>query len=221
MNLRCCVCRKPFFAKRKDARTCSERCRKRAQRKAGTNVPDIIPAKALSLKPIGIGAANDFVRLHHRHNKEVKIGSRFALAVTDDAGQIWGVAIVSHPVARLLNGNGFTGEVRRCCTRLGALGGCCSMLYSACWRVGKAMGGTRMVTYTLQSESGASLKASGWVRVGARKGHKVQSKLGHASSARQSGWHGNASQKVAMGSFLGISPEIWRYGGDISRNRET
>jgi hypothetical protein len=39
------------------------------------------------------------------------------------------------------------------------------MLYNACWRAWKAMGGTKAITYTLVGELGTSLKASGWNRV--------------------------------------------------------
>jgi hypothetical protein len=37
-----------------------------------------------------------------------------------------------------------------------------SMLYGAAWRVAKSMGFQRMVTYTQDGESGASLRAAGW-----------------------------------------------------------
>lgn len=40
------------------------------------------------------------------------------------------------------------------------------MLYSACWRAWRAMGGKRLITYTLKSESGSSLKGAGWRIVG-------------------------------------------------------
>ena len=174
-KLRCCVCRKPFFAKRNDARTCSSRCRKRAQRLNGTTVPDIIPPKPLSVKPIGIGRANEFVKQYHRHNGTVSFGQRYAISVVDAPGEIQGVAIVSHPSTRALNGNGYIGEVRRVCTRPGAPSGCCSMLYAAAWRTWKAMGGTRMITYVLERELGTSLKASGWQKVAFSKAHKYGS----------------------------------------------
>lgn len=38
----------------------------------------------------------------------------------------------------------------------------CSMLYGACCRIAMAMGYTKVITYTLVSENGASLKASGF-----------------------------------------------------------
>lgn len=38
------------------------------------------------------------------------------------------------------------------------------MLYGAAWRAAKALGYTRMITYTQHTESGASLKAAGFIK---------------------------------------------------------
>jgi hypothetical protein len=132
-----------------------------------------VSIQTLSLPPIGVRTANEFVREHHRHNGKVGFGPRYAIAVVDESGELWGVAIVSHPVSRMLNNHGYTAEVRRVCTKPNAPKGCCSMLYSACWRTWKAMGGTRMVTYTLQTEFGTSLRAAGWKLVAKSRGHLV------------------------------------------------
>ena len=40
------------------------------------------------------------------------------------------------------------------------------MLYGAAWRAARAMGYRKIITYTLASEDGASLRASGWKCVG-------------------------------------------------------
>jgi hypothetical protein len=66
--------------------------------------------------------------------------------------------------------DGWTAEVLRCCARDEAPKGANSMLYGACWRAWRAMGGKRLVTYTLQTESGASLRGAGWKVVGEVKG---------------------------------------------------
>ena len=58
--------------------------------------------------------------------------------------------------------DGVTAEVTRCCVLNDAPKGSCSFLYACCWRAWRAMGGQRMITYTLQSESGASLRGAGW-----------------------------------------------------------
>jgi hypothetical protein len=42
----------------------------------------------------------------------------------------------------------------------------CSMLYGAAWRAARALGYRRLVTYTLASEGGASLRAAGWHCIG-------------------------------------------------------
>jgi hypothetical protein len=38
----------------------------------------------------------------------------------------------------------------------------CSALYAAAWRAASAIGYRRLVTYTLPSEGGASLRGAGW-----------------------------------------------------------
>lgn len=77
--------------------------------------------------------------------------------------EIVGVAIVGRPVSRHLD-DGWTLEVNRLCTD--GTHNACSMLYAAAWRAARAMGYRRIVTYILDSESGTSLKASGWKCVG-------------------------------------------------------
>jgi hypothetical protein len=78
-----------------------------------------------------------------------------------------GVAIVGRPVARHLD-NGWTVEVNRTCTDGTANAN--SMLYGAAARAARALGYRRLITYTLKSESGASLRGAGWHVVGERDG---------------------------------------------------
>lgn len=117
--------------------------------------------------PLTIRAANAFIAEHHRHNKPVQ-GAKFAIGAKDGERLI-GVATVGRPVARALD-NGLTAEVTRCCVLDDAPKGTPSFLYSRCWRVWAAMGGELLVTYTLQSESGASLRGAGWRIVGTMPG---------------------------------------------------
>jgi hypothetical protein len=117
--------------------------------------------------PISISEANKFVANFHRHNKPVQ-GAKFAIGASDGENLI-GVAIVGRPVSRHLD-DGETAEVTRCCVLDDAPKGACSFLYSRCWRVWAAMGGSRLITYTLQSESGASLRGAGWKIVGQTPG---------------------------------------------------
>lgn len=58
----------------------------------------------------------------------------------------------------------------------------CSMLYGAAWRAAKAMGFARILTYTLASETGVSLRAAGWRPSGTTKGRA----WGCSSRPRQS-----------------------------------
>ena len=117
----------------------------------------------LSLVPLTLREANEFVANFHRHNKPVQ-GCRFAVGAVAD-GDMVGVAIVGRPVARGLQ-DGLTAEVTRVCVQEDAPRNVCSFLYGRCWRIWQQMGGRRMVTYTLQSESGASLRGAGWKVVG-------------------------------------------------------
>lgn len=109
--------------------------------------------------PLTLKEANEFVEGFHRHNKPVA-GARFSIGCVSGDDLI-GVAIVGRPVSRHLD-NALTAEVVRCCVLDDAQKGACSFLYAACWRAWKAMGGTKIITYTLKSESGASLRGAGW-----------------------------------------------------------
>lgn len=114
---------------------------------------------SLCIVPMTLREANEFVVSFHRHNKQAR-GCKFAIGVEDDT-DFWGVAIVGRPVARGLQ-DGFTAEVLRTCCRDGAPKGCNSALYAAAWRACRAMGYRRLVTYTLATESGASLRGAGF-----------------------------------------------------------
>jgi hypothetical protein len=116
--------------------------------------------------PMNISEANEFVASFHRHNKPT-VGGKFAIGASN-GDELIGVAIVGRPVARLLD-DGYTCEVLRCCVVDHAPKGSCSFLYSRCWRIWAAMGGRRLVTYTLTSESGSSLRGAGWKMVAQTK----------------------------------------------------
>lgn len=120
----------------------------------------------LYLKPTSLRAANDFVADHHRHNgRTARNGGKFAISVwqrADEGDRMVGVAIVGNPLSATYM-DGVSAEVLRVCTHSeNAPKNICSMLYAACWRAWKAMGGKRMLTYTLQSEDGVTLRATGW-----------------------------------------------------------
>lgn len=115
----------------------------------------------LKIVPITLRAANAYVAQRHRHNKPTN-GHKFSVACCD-GDRLCGVAIAGQPVARRLD-DGLTIEIRRVCTD--GTRNACSMLYGACARAARDMGYKRVVTYTLPTESGASLRASGFANCG-------------------------------------------------------
>lgn len=115
----------------------------------------------MMIVPLSLADANRYVADHHRHSNPT-VGHKLSIgaAVGDE---VIGVAIVGRPVARGLD-NGWTLEVLRCCSTGARNVG--SFLYGACWRAARALGYRKLITYTLKSESGSSLRASGWRVVG-------------------------------------------------------
>lgn len=115
--------------------------------------------------PITFKSANEFVKLNHRHNATVT-GCKFCIADEIDR-RIVGVAICGRPVSRYLD-DGYTIEINRVCTD--GSRNSCSRLYGACCRIAKEMGYHKVITYTLESENGASLKASNFTCEGTAGG---------------------------------------------------
>lgn len=116
----------------------------------------------LTVIPCSLKEANEFVKRWHRHRGRV-VGHKFSIAIADLDGTIHGVCIVGRPVNRTLD-NGWTLEVNRVATD--GFSNACSALYGAAWRATRALGYRRLVTYTLTSEPGTSLKAAGWKCIG-------------------------------------------------------
>ena len=121
----------------------------------------------LELVPSFLSEAREFVNRHHRHHP-APVGGLFAVAVSFGSAGVVGVAITGRPVARMAD-LGFTAEVTRLCV-LDGHPNACSMLYGASWRAARALGYRKLITYTLASESGGSLRAAGWKVVGSVKG---------------------------------------------------
>ncbi|MBK8138377.1 MAG: hypothetical protein IPK52_21615 [Chloroflexi bacterium] len=112
---------------------------------------------SLNIQPITYREACVFILKHHRHHKPPQ-GCKFCIAV-NDGEKIVGVVIVGRPVSRHLDDT-WTAEVTRCCTD--GTQHAASKLYAAAWRAARAMGYTRLITYTLIEEPGTSIKAAGW-----------------------------------------------------------
>ena len=107
------------------------------------------------IRPITFRTACDFINTHHRHHKAT-VGCKFCIGLFV-GGVMVGCAVCGRPVSRHLD-DGLTCEINRLCTD--GTRNACSILYGACCRVAKEMGYEKVITYILESENGASLKAS-------------------------------------------------------------
>lgn len=123
------------------------------------------PRSRFSVVPLRLAEANAFVEQHHRHHGPVR-GFKFAVGAALGE-QVVGVAIVGRPVARHL-WDGHTVEVTRLATD--GTRNACSFLYAAAWRAARALGYRRLVTYTLSTEPGDSLRGAGWRVVAQTRG---------------------------------------------------
>lgn len=119
----------------------------------------------LRLAPVDFATAKAFIAEHHRHH-DAPVSWKFGVGVY--AGEsLVGVGIAGRPVSRVLD-DGTTVEITRICT-VGHKN-TASKLYSALRRAALALGYRRLITYTLASESGVSLRAAGWNPVKQTKG---------------------------------------------------
>lgn len=119
----------------------------------------------LLLKPVTYKAACAFVAELHRHHRPPQ-GHKFSIGAVEWDSLV-GVVMVGRPVSRHRD-DGWTAEVTRLCTN--GTKDACSLLYGAAARAAKAMGYRRIITYILESETGVSLRASGWRKDGASGG---------------------------------------------------
>lgn len=106
--------------------------------------------------PLHLKQANEFVRQYHRHSVPT-VGGKFALGCEVE-GRLVGVTIAGRPVARRLD-DGRTLEILRVCST--GEKNVNSFLYSRTARIARMMGYRRVITYTLEEESGASLRGVG------------------------------------------------------------
>jgi hypothetical protein len=122
---------------------------------------------ALVAVPCTLREARRFVGEHHRHHEPPQ-GGLFAIAAArapKEGAEVLGVGIVGRPVARLAD-DGWTAEVTRLCVRAGHAHNAASLLLGASWRAARALGWRRLITYTLEHEGGASLRAAGFTLIG-------------------------------------------------------
>jgi len=113
---------------------------------------------SLRIVPIDLKHAQEFVDAHHRHH-ERPVGHKFSIGVAK-GDVLVGVAIVGRPVSSVIQAEGRTLEVIR--TATDGTRNANSMLYGAARRATFALGYDRLITYTQDGESGASLRAAGY-----------------------------------------------------------
>lgn len=125
----------------------------------------------LRLEAVTLAEAKAFVDQHHRHNKP-PCGWRWGHAVYNGR-KLVAVAMVGRPVARALDHTKVV-EVNRLCVDPTLdpelVWNACSMSYSAAAKTAKRRGFERIITYTLESEGGVALRASGWTATTTTKG---------------------------------------------------
>lgn len=122
----------------------------------------------MQVRAIAQREARDFIDCNHRHNR-APIGWKFGAGIYNDADLV-GVVWVGRPVARALD-DGSTLEINRCCVApTGLAWNACSQLYGWACREAERLGYRKVITYTLESEKGSSLKASNFTPVARTKG---------------------------------------------------
>jgi hypothetical protein len=139
---------------------------------ADTTVYDPLSKQArIAVIPITLPVANGYIERWHRHhaplvtviNGHRRTNKGFAwvalAAVAEE--EIVGVAVLGRPPNRYSD-DGQTIELLRLATD--GTPNACSALLGASARTAKAMGASQIITYTLETETGISLRAAGWNR---------------------------------------------------------
>jgi hypothetical protein len=120
----------------------------------------------LRLEVIAFDEAKQFILRHHRHC-DPPIGWKFGASVFNGAEMV-GVMTAGRPVSAALDRQGCI-EVTRVCVNdtlpHALVENACSMLYGRACRQAFERGYSRVVTYTLTTEAGTSLRAAGFVPV--------------------------------------------------------
>ena len=135
-------------------------------------------------RPISLADANAYVERLHRHHPPVHRDKYRVAAYDTERGEIVGVVQVGRPVARMLD-DGSTLEVVRLCSD--GTPNVCTFLYSRAARIAKELGYERIITYILDTENGASLRACGWTETARTNGGEWSRPSRARKPAAQSG----------------------------------
>lgn len=169
------------------------------------------PAAGLRVVPLAHGVARGFVNRHHAHHWAAQ-GEVFALGVLDEAGDLRCAATLGRPVSQELQAaSPLNAEVTRVACARGPGGrpgerrpppvgasraapgpgehaeSSGSKVLGAVLRAAAALGYTRLISYTLLGESGASYRAAGWTAAAESEGGQWGSAKRPRRSATQTG----------------------------------
>lgn len=156
----------------------------------------------LEIRPVRFGVCKAFVEAHHHHCRP-PAGWRFGAGCFNGPTMV-GVAMVGRPVARMIDATQVV-EVNRLCIdrdlspalRRNAA----SKLLGFAAKEARRRGFARIITYTLQSEGGASLRAAGWLE----DGHSPGGSWSRPSRAR--GESGPTEPKIRWARELARRPQ--------------
>jgi antitoxin (DNA-binding transcriptional repressor) of toxin-antitoxin stability system len=142
--------------------------------------------------PVTRDQVRDWIAANHRHSGR-PAGYKFAIGLETEPGVLVGVCVAGRPVARMIDQDR-TLELTRVCTD--GTPNACSMLIGAARRAASAMGYTTIITYTLDTEMGASMRAAGM---------RVDTRL----PARGSWAHHSVSRTGRTDDFGGVARVRW------------
>jgi hypothetical protein len=128
---------------------------------------------------VTLAQAKQFIKEWHRHHKP-PIGWKWGHGLTSCTGphdtgahELIAVVMVGRPVARAINHRQVV-EVNRLCVHPGLdralVWNAASQMYGTAAREAKRRGYAKIITYTLETESGVSLEAAGWMPEARTKG---------------------------------------------------
>lgn len=115
--------------------------------------------QTVTIVPLTLPKANALVTSLHRHHAAIPGGFGWFCVGAVVGKTLVGCAIAGRPTNRN-NDDGQTVEVLRVATD--GTPNAPSALLGACSRAARAVGASRIITYTLDSESGTSLRGAGW-----------------------------------------------------------
>lgn len=109
--------------------------------------------------PITAAKADRYIERWHRHHGKLPPGYAMACIAAVKGGEVVGVAVLGRPTNRNSDKAQIL-EILRVATN--GHRNASSFLVGACGRIARDMGASKCITYTLDSESGSSLRAAGW-----------------------------------------------------------